>query len=58
MRLFRIVAPFFVAGVEIDSDGYVRRWAPIIKYMRTWSLERVIEYSHKRGWQIKEVEAL
>ena len=32
MTLIRIVAPHFVAGLE--TDGIVRRAAPIIAYMR------------------------
>lgn len=48
MRLVRVVAPHFVAGFE--TDGVVRRAAPIIKYMLGWSNERARAYITSKGW--------
>jgi hypothetical protein len=49
MKLVRIVAPHFVAGFE--TDGIVRRAAPIIKYMVGWSDDKVRQYVKKKGWR-------
>jgi hypothetical protein len=38
MRLVRVVAPHFVAGFE--TDGIVRREAPILSRMVGWPDER------------------
>ena len=50
MRLLRIVAQHFVAGI----DG--SRCAPIVKYMSTWSTERVIAYCRSKHWQCEVLE--
>jgi hypothetical protein len=50
MRLYRVVAPHFVAGFE--SDGVVRRAAPILGYSVGWSELRAMNYFRKKGWQI------
>lgn len=55
MKLVRIVAMtangklHFVAGFE--TDGIVRRAAPIIAYFLGWSDARARAYIAKRGWQ-------
>ena len=49
MTLVRIVAPHFVAGLE--TDGIVRRAAPIIAYMVGWPDDRVREYVKAQGWK-------
>lgn len=49
MRLVRIVAPHFVAGFE--TDGVVRRAAPILAYMVGWTDERARSYIAKKGWK-------
>ena len=46
--LVRIVAPHFVAGLEIGG-----RCAPIVRYMRTWTVERIVTYCSKKGWKAK-----
>lgn len=48
-QLVRIVAPFFVAGIEAQ-DGRVVRAAPILRYMRGWDGARVASYCASRGW--------
>jgi hypothetical protein len=49
MKLVRVVAPHFVAGFE--SDGTVRRTAPILKVMRGWTDERARRYIARKGWK-------
>ena len=48
MMLVRIVAPDFVAGFE--TDGTVRRAAPIISYMLGWPNVKVREHVKAKGW--------
>jgi len=48
MMLLRIVAPHFVAGVELGH-----RAAPIIGYMRTWTLRRIQSYCAMKGWRVQ-----
>lgn len=45
--MIRIVAPHFVAGLVIDP----RRCAPIVKYMQSWTVERILGYCKSKGWQ-------
>lgn len=47
--LVRVVAPHFVAGFE--TDGQVRRAAPIIGYMVGWTDDRARRYIENRGWK-------
>lgn len=49
MILVRIVAPHFVAGLE--TDGTVRRAAPIIAYMIGWTDDQVREYVARKKWK-------
>uniref|UniRef100_A0A6M3KD84 Uncharacterized protein n=1 Tax=viral metagenome TaxID=1070528 RepID=A0A6M3KD84_9ZZZZ len=55
--LIRITSPFFVVGIDwnafyVDNvRHYNHRCAPIIGYMRTWSIERILLYCAKRGWK-------
>ena len=44
--LIRIVAPHFVAGID-----YPMRCAPIVKYMKGWSLNRIFDYCRSKGWK-------
>jgi hypothetical protein len=45
-KMIRVVAPWFVAGVVIGE-----RAAPIIRYMKSWSKDRITAYCKKRNWQ-------
>lgn len=47
--LVRVVGPGFVAGFE--TDGIVRRTAPILKQMRGWTDKRAREYMARKGWK-------
>jgi len=44
----RITAPHFCAGY--DFGGHI---APIIKYMKGWSIEEIIWYCDKKNWQVE-----
>ena len=47
MILVRITAPHFCAGIEIGG-----RCAPILAYMRGWSLERIHKYCLRKNWRL------
>lgn len=50
-RLLRIVAPHFVAGVVVGSDGIVKRAAPILRYSVGWTGRRLREYAESKRWE-------
>lgn len=54
MKLVRVASSYFVAGFE--SDGVVRRAAPIIHYMVGWSEDKTRKYIAKKGWKASVVE--
>lgn len=47
--LLRITSKHFVAGI---SDTQI---APIIKYMRDWSLEQITSYCNKKDWKLEQM---
>ena len=49
LRLVRVVAPHFVAGFE--TDGTIRRAAPIIAYMVGWKDMKAAAYIAKMKWR-------
>jgi len=52
-QTFRIVAPHFVAGGDIDDETEnVIKAAPIIKYMLGWHATQLTEYCWKKQWQL------
>lgn len=53
--LAQITAPHFVAGIAID-DGVVTEAAPIVKYMRGWSRDKVRDYCHQKCWHVLVVQ--
>jgi hypothetical protein len=53
MILVRIVAPHFVAGLE--TNGVVRRAAPIMHYMVGWPDDRVRAYVKEPAWKTSVV---
>ena len=55
LTLVRIVAPHFVAGIE--TDGTVRRAAPIIGYMLGWTDAEVREHVRAQNWSASIVNA-
>lgn len=51
--LIRIEAPYFVAGIVYNIDiGEVIKIAPIIKYMKQWSVSQIIQYCEKKHWKV------
>jgi hypothetical protein len=52
MIIIRITSPYFCAGV-IYGDGKVTKIAPIIKYMRKWNFNSIIEYCWKKKWNLE-----
>ncbi|MEY9184721.1 hypothetical protein ABIG06_006269 [Bradyrhizobium sp. USDA 326] len=52
--LAQIRAPDFTAGIVLFDDVVVET-APIVRYMRRWSRERVREECRKRGWSVTVV---
>ncbi len=56
--LARIVAPHFVAGIEVDAETHrVCRAAPIVAYMRGWCATTVADYCARKRWTIARVDA-
>lgn len=53
--LIRIKAPHFVAGIIPHSIFSKRKEtvAPIIKYMKKWSVIDIIKYCNKKNWEYK-----
>lgn len=54
--LARISAPYFCAGLVLENDVVVRA-APILGYMRGWSLERVSHYAKSKRWTLQVLRA-
>lgn len=48
--LIRITTPWFVAGVEVLPSGK-KRAAPIIHYMKDFTVNKIFSYSKKKGWK-------
>lgn len=48
--LFQIDAPYFCAGGEIIQDC-VSEVAPIIKYMKSWTLNKIQTYCQQKNWK-------
>ena len=52
--LFRVVAPFCVAGFVVDpKDRMVVEAAPIIKYLIGRSMREAVLYCRGRGWDVQ-----
>jgi hypothetical protein len=43
-----VYAPHFVAAYDMQSGNI----APIIKYMKGWTLDKIVTYCEKKGWNI------
>lgn len=56
-HLFRITAPHFCAGFVIKGDSVILI-APIIKYMKHWSLLKIKRYCNLKNWELIEVECV
>lgn len=49
--MLRISAPHFVAGIVRGGDV-----APIIKYMKGWTLPQIRAYCARKGWSVEVME--
>jgi len=48
--MLRIIAPHFVAGI-VRGEAV----APIIKYMKGWTLAQIRAYCQQKGWTVEEL---
>lgn len=55
--LAQIDAPHFCCGIVL-WDNVVVEAAPIVRYMRKWSRERVRAYCADKGWSVTVVHEL
>jgi hypothetical protein len=55
--LAAIDAPHFYAGVVLWNDRVIEA-APIVKYMRKWSRDKVRLYVASKGWKITVVHQI
>ncbi len=46
--MYIVYAPHFVAAYDFQND----RIAPIIKYMKGWSYDKIFNYCNSKGWKI------
>lgn len=53
LLLLRILAPHFVAGVEL-FEGRAVRSAPILRYMMGWTLQSIRDYCKRKQWTLEE----
>ena len=49
--MLRISAPHFVAGIVRGGDV-----APILRYMKGWTLTRIKAYCDAKGWTVEVME--
>ena len=49
--MLRISAPHFVAGIVRGGDV-----APIIKYMKGWTLAQIRAYCERKRWDVEVME--
>jgi hypothetical protein len=49
--LAAIDAKHFYAGIVLQDDRVVEA-APIVKYMKNWSRDRVRDYCKDKGWNV------
>jgi len=47
--LIRIFVPHFVAGYDMASG----RIAPIIKYMKGWDYNKILNYCNAKSWKLE-----
>ena len=47
--LIRITSKYFCAGYDMNNGNI----APIIKYMKDWSFERIKNYCSLKGWKLE-----
>ena len=48
-HMLRITSKYFVAGFDIETKNI----APIISYMKYWSLEKIKSYCKEKHWLLE-----
>ena len=56
LKLLRVVAPHFVAGVVIDAGGVVIDAAPILRYCKGKSVVWTLTLCARKGWEARYVK--
>lgn len=58
IKLYQIKNSYFTSGIE-TVNGVVATAAPSVYYMARdkWSIQRVVEYCLKKGWNIAEIKS-
>lgn len=49
MKAIRVTSPYFCAGIDFSRGNA----APIIKYMKYWTEDRIKQYCLKKGWDLE-----
>ena len=55
--VLRVVAPYFCAGVVLE-EGVVVKAAPILGYMRGWSMSKCQNYARRKGWDYDSIDTV
>lgn len=55
-EIVSIESPYFCAGVVLFNKKAVYT-APILHYMKGWTLQYILKYCKKKGWRWEKVEA-
>jgi len=50
--LIRITSKYFCAGFDTDTGNI----APIIKYMKNWSITKIKDYCRNKQWHFEILE--
>jgi hypothetical protein len=53
--LLQITAPHFCAGVDLENNKVIA-YAPIVKYMKGWTENKIRNYCKSKKWDVKEVD--
>ena len=53
-RTIRIAAPHFCAAVDLDGPT-VTHAAPILSYMRGWTVGKIAAYCLRKNWKWSDV---
>lgn len=56
VRLYRITAPHFCAGLLVSESGKVAQSAPILKWARGKPWVSVKGYCEQRRWRVEFIE--
>jgi hypothetical protein len=56
MKIIRVVAPHFVAGGMIVNEKINSPIAPIIKYMKGWTVQKAKIYCAGKGWRVEIIK--